>query len=544
MGTLVATLSTRSEDNIGISWVSENTLDKLWYSINNGQSYVLTDQTGVDGYLSFYDLTPNTNYKIILKGREKSSGATIFSELLDISTYDYPFCNKAPDFTIGEKLTLGFYNPLEREITVNLIGADGSVISNDTINGRTLTGFIDEVTVDRLYKSIKNSATAQYSVKVTCSDESIKTTEGGFYSVDKSVCAPLMGNTYYEDRDPFTVTITGDTQLLVRNRSYPYFYVTGIHPQKYATIEHVNVILNEVSSELFLGNTIAEGFGSAVDSSTSLYAIFEVVDSRGLITQKEKLVTIYNWFPPEASVEVKRSSNGTNGLIKVDAHFAPVGGRNAVTIEYYSKKRSDSEYTYLGTLSSGVETTFVADSSYDWDVKVVVNDRFNSPNTYYATLSRYTPLIFFDAEKYSVGVNCLPINNNTLEIKNEDIYAALFYSGGESYTFTSKKVYCAGLFRNDGVYFSFYVPKSMKDVTPTITVLKGNICQYTTGFFAGDYVEGGKDILNAGSSTVTFSKQNDHEILVIWQRNYSSSVPNNSLCTIELNALTVNFSMV
>lgn len=544
MGTLVSTLSTRSEKNIGVSWVSENTLDKLWYSINNGQSYVLTDQTGIDGYLSFYDLTPNTNYKIILKGREKSGGTTIFSELLDISTYDYPFCNKAPDFTIGDKLTLGFYNPLEREITVNLIGADGSIISNDTISGRSLTGFIDEVTIDRLYKSIKNSASAQYTVKVTCSDESIKNTEGGFYSVDKSVCAPLMGSTYYEDRDPFTVTITGDTQLLVRNRSYPYFYVTGIHPQKYATIEHVNVVLNEVSSELFLGNTTAEGFGSSVDSATSLNAIFEVIDSRGLITQKEKLITIYNWFPAEASVEVKRSSNGASGLIKVDAHFAPVGGHNAVTIEYYTKKRSDSEYTYVGTLTSGVETTFVADSSYDWDVKVIVNDRFNSPNTYYATLSRYTPLIFFDAEKYSVGVNCLPTNSNTLEIKNEDIYAALFYSGGENYTFTGKKVYCAGLFRNDGIYFSFRVPKSMKNVTPTITVLKGNACQYSTGFFSGDYVEGGRDFFNTIGTTVTFSKQSEKEILVILQRNFSTTVPNNSLCTVELNALTVNFSVV
>ena len=544
MGTLVSTLSTRSEKNIGVSWVSENTLDKLWYSLNNGQSYVQTDQTGIDGYLSFYDLTPNTEYKIILKGAEKNGGATIFSELLDISTYDYPFCSQTPDFTIGDKLTLGFYNPLEREITVNLIGADGSIISNDTISGRSLTGFIDEITVDRLYKSIPNSVTAQYSVKVTYADESTKTTEGGYYSVHKSICAPTLWNIYYEDRDPFTTTIIQNNQELVRNRSLPYFYATGIRAQKYATVEHVNVILNEVSSELFLGNTIAEGFGSSVDSATSLNAIFEVVDSRGLITQKEKLVTIYNWFPAEASVEVKRSSNGASGLIKVDAHFAPVGGHNAVTIEYYSKKRSDSEYTYIGTLTSGVETTFVADSSYDWDVKVVVNDRFNSPNTYYTTLSRYTPLFFFDAEKYSVGVNCLPTNSNTLEIKNEDIYTALFYSGSESYTFTGKKVYCAGLFRNDGIYFSFAVPKSMKNVTPTITVLKGNICQYTTGFFAGDYVEGGRDILNAESSTVTISKQNDHEILVVWQRNYSSSVPNNSLCTVELNALTVNFSVV
>ena len=505
MGTLAVTLSTRTEENIGVNWVSENSLNKLWYSINNGQSYVLTDQTGVDGYLSFYNLTPNTEYKIILKGAEKS-GAIIFSEILDISTYDYPFCNQTPDFTIGERLTLGFYNPLEREITVNLIGADGSIISNDTINGRTLTGFIDEVTIDRLYKSIKTSASAQYSVKVTYSDESTRTTEGGFYSVDKSICAPTLGNIYYEDRDPFTVTITGNEQYIVRNRSYPYFYASGIHPQKYATIESVNVILNEVTYPLFLGNTTAEGFGSAVDSATSLNAIFEVIDSRGLITQKEILVSIYDWFPAEAAVEVKRTNDGTGGLIKVDANFASVGGHNAVTIEYYSKKRSDSEYTYIGTLSSGVETNFVADSSYDWDVKVVVNDRFNSPNTYYATLSRYTPLVFFDAEKYSVGVNCLPSSNNTLEIKNEDIYAALFYSSGENYSFTGKKVYCAGLFRNDGIYFSFPVPKSMKNVTPTISVMKVNACKNSSTYFGSySYVDGGYNFFDVDVVTVTYS---------------------------------------
>ena len=542
MGTLVATLSTRTEENIGVNWVAENSLDQLWYSINNGQSYVLTDQTGIDGYLSFYDLTPNTEYKIILKGAEKN-GAVIFSEILDISTYDYPFCNQTPDFTIGEKLTLGFYNPLEREITVNLIGADGSIISNDTINGRTLTGFIDEVTIDRLYKSIKTSASAQYSVKVTYSDESIETTEGGHYSVDKSICAPTLGNIYYEDRDPFTLTITGNNQRLVRNRSYPFFYATGIRPQKHATIEAVNVILNEVTYPLFLGNTTAEGFGSAVDSATSLNAIFEVIDSRGLITQKEILVNIYDWFPAEASVEVKRSSNGASGLIKVDANFASVGGHNAVTIEYYSKKRSDSEYTYIGTLTSGVETTFVADSSYDWDVKVVVNDRLNSPNTYYATLSRYTPLIFFDAEKYSVGVNCLPTNTNTLEIKNEDIYAALFYSSGESYSFTGKKVYCAGLFRNNGIYFSFPVPKSMKNVTPTISVMKVNACKNSSTYFGSySYVDGGYNFFDVDVVTVTYSKQTDHDIFVLVQYNRQVSETSETHVVVELNSLTVNFS--
>ena len=214
-----------------------------------------------------------------------------------------------------------------------------------------------------------------------------------------------------------------------------------------------------------------------------------------------------------------------------------------MTIEYYSKKRSDSEYTYIGTLSSGVETTFVADSSYDWDVKVVVNDRFNSPNTYYATLSRYTPLVFFDAEKYSVGVNCLPTNTNTIEIKNEDIYAALFYSSGESYSFTGKIVYCAGLFRNDGIYFSFAVPKSMKNVIPTISVMKVNACKNSSTYFGSySYVDGGYNFFDVDVVTVTYSKQTDHDILVKVQYSRSVSETNETHVGVELNALTVNFS--
>ena len=185
----------------------------------------------------------------------------------------------------------------------------------------------------------------------------------------------------------------------------------------------------------------------------------------------------------------------------------------------------------------------MADSSYDWDVKVVVNDRFNSPNTYYATLSRYTPLVFFDAEKYSVGVNCLPTNTNTLEIKNEDIYAALFYSSGESYSFTGKKVYCAGLFRNDGIYFSFPVPKSMKNVTPTISVMKVNACKNSSTYFGSyGYVNGGYNFFDVDVVTVTYSKQTDHDILVKVQYSRSVSETSETHVVVELNSLTVTFS--
>ena len=546
MGTLITSLSTKTEDSITINWVSENILSALFYSLNNGQSYTQADQAGNDGYLSFYNLTPNTNYKIVLKGQEEA-GSIIYSEVLEVATYDFPHCTGMPDFTIGEKLTLTFYNPLRREITVNLLGADGSTISNDTITGTTLTGFIDANVIDRLYKSIPNASFAQYSVKTTYGSKFSGTESGGFYTVNKKECVPLLGAVSYEDRDPFTVTITGNNQIIVRNRSLPFFTATGISAQKYATVRSVKVYQNEEEYELALNSGTASGLGSAVNSSTSLYAFFEVEDSRGLITQKEKFVNIYNWFEPETLIDLKRTNDGSGGVLKVDVNYAPVEGLNVLTLEYYTKKKTDSEYVYGGMLENGVSTTFLADAAFDWDIKVAVKDRFSGIENYVKTLSRYTPLIFFDADKYSVGVNCFPSSNGTLEVKGEDVYDALFYLSGESFSFTDKKVYFPGIFRDSGIYFSIVLPKSMKNVTPSVSTLKVNACRNSNGYFytADSYIVGGYDVLAHSGTTTTCSKQNEHTLLVTMQRNTPvTGEANNSQVIVEVDALSVDFSAV
>lgn len=547
MGTLIASLSTKTEKDITINWVSEYNLSQLCYSLNNGQSYILSDQTGTSGFLSFYDLEPNTLYKMILKGTERGSSQIIYSEVLEVNTYDFPHCIEAPDFSIGEKLTLKFYNPLSREITVNLLGVDGSVISNDTISGTTLTGFLDETVKDRLYRSIPNNSAARYSVKTTYESEFSKTVTGGFYSVNPNDCAPLLGDVFYEDRDPLTVTITGNNQLIVRNRSLPFFTANGISARKYATVSSVKVFLNEEEYNLTLTGETATGLGSAVNSSTSLYAVFTVTDSRGLVTQKEKLVHICDWFEPETLIDLKRTNDGSGGTIKVDVNYASVESLNSLTLDYYKKKRTDSDYTYGGTLTNGVATTFLADASYDWDVKVAVKDRFSGVKNYVKTLSRYTPLIFFDAEKYSVGVNCFPTNNGTLEVKGEDVYDALFYSSGESFSFTDKKVYFPGIFRDSGIYFSIALPKSIKNVTPSVSTLKVNACKNSNGYFytSDSYTTGGYDVLANSGTTTTCSKQNDHTLLVTMQRNTPVvGETNNSQVIVEVNALGVDFSAV
>ena len=111
--------------------------------------------------------------------------------------------------------------------------------------------------------------------------------------------------------------------------------------------------------------------------------------------------------------------------------------------------------------------------------------------------------MYFGANKYSVGVNCFPSSAGTLEIKNEDIYSSLFYLGGESYSFSDKKVYCPGLLRDNAVYFSINLPKSMKNVTPTITALKINACKNSSGYLFSSYTSSGYNVLTSSSLTTT-----------------------------------------
>ena len=541
MANLLISLSSKTETDITVNWTCDEKLDKLWYSTDNGLNFTESYGSGSEGAVSIYDLNPATNYKIILKGRVLTSQEITYSAVLEIETYNFPFCNYAPDFTIGERLSLLFYNPLKREITVNLIGADGSIISNDTINTTYLTGFIDVVTIDRLYASIPNTPQANYLVKVTCEDNTPITIVGGFYSVNENECKPTLLEVSYEDTTASTIALTGNNQYLVRNKSVPSFTATGISALKHATISSVKVNLNEVETPLTLSGTTASGLGTTVDSVVSIYAKFIVTDSRGITTTKEKLVNIYDWFEPEALTTLDRKTNDTCA-ITVDANYALIGGHNTLTINGYIKKTSESEFTSIGAITSDVEKTFSVDENYNYDVKVELIDALNGTTIYYFALARYKPLMYFDASKYSVGVNCFPHNENTLEIKSEDVYSSLFYSSGESYSFSDKKVYCTGLLRDNAVYFSINLPKSMKNVTPTITALKINACKNSSGYLFSSYTSSGYNVLTSSSLTTTCDKNTDNDLLIKIQSSSSISETNNTQVIVEVDSIEIEFS--
>lgn len=420
--TVSQNLSAKTETTIIMNWSSDSTIDYIWYSSNDGSTWVgYNTPDGKSGSYTISGLSPNTTYKIKTRVRRKDNQLSTDSAALSVETYAYPFCNDMPNFTIGDKLKIGFYNPLGRSITANILGADGSQISNDTTTGTSISGYAGSVVVDRLYASIPNSPSGTYRVKVTCGSQ-VNTKTGGTYTVNKNNCAPSIGSVSYKDINSTSVSITRNNQDIVRNQSVVSYTASGLQAQKYATVKACSVNINGNSYNLTLSGNNATGGNAKIDSSSTIPATFTVTDSRGVTATKSINVNMLDWSVPSSIINLHRQDNFYSETdITVDADYSSINGNNIITITYQGKKEGDTEYSISGTLQDNIPSTFVADNNYDWDIVVTLVDSFGGRATYNLWISRGIPIIYFDRLKSSVGINCFPVYEKSLEVDGVDI---------------------------------------------------------------------------------------------------------------------------
>lgn len=420
--TVNQSLAAKTETSITVNWSANATIDYIWYSSNNGSSWTGINVTdGTNGSYTISGLSSGTTYQIKTRVRRKDNQLTTDSSAMSVATYDYPYANSMPNFTIGNRLTLGLYNPLGRSITVNILGADNSQISNDTTSGTSISGYNNETVQNRLYASIPNSQSGTYKVKVTYGSQiSIKT--GGTYSVNASQCTPIIGAVSYRDVNSTSTAITRNDQDIVRNQSRVQYTASGLTGQKSATISSCRVSVNGNSYNLTISGDTASGGNATIDSGTNVTATFTVTDSRGLTATKTATVTMLDWSLPSAIITLHRQNNFyTETDILVNAEYASINGNNNITISYKAKKTSDTQYTVTGTLQDNVQSTFNADNQYEWNVVVTLVDSFGGTTTYNLGLSRGIPIIYFDRLKSSVGVNCFPQEEKSLEVNGHNI---------------------------------------------------------------------------------------------------------------------------
>lgn len=415
-------LASKTETSISINWSSNATIDYIWYSTNNGSSWTgINNPDGANGSYTINGLSADTTYQIKTRVRRKDNQLITDSSTLSISTYAYPYANSMPNFTIGDRLTLGLYNPLGRSITVNILGADNSQISNDTTSGTSISGYNNATVQERFYNSIPNSKSGTYKVKVTYGSQ-ISTRTGGTYTVNASQCSPSIGSVSYKDINTTSTAITQNNQDIVRNQSRVQYTASGLTAQKAASVSACSVSVNGNSYNLSLSGNTASGGNATIDSGTDVTATFTVTDSRGLTATKTLNITMLDWTTPSAIINLHRQNNFyTETDILVNADFPSINGNNRITITYKAKKTSDTQYTVTGTLQDNVQSTFSADNRYEWDIVVTLVDSFGGTTTYNLLLSKGLPIIYFDRLKSSVGVNCFPKDNNSLEVDGYNV---------------------------------------------------------------------------------------------------------------------------
>lgn len=439
--TVNQTLISKTETAATIKWTSDAIVDYIWYSTNNGSSWSgINVSDGTNGTYTISGLAANTTYNVKTRVRRKDSQLTTDSTALAVTTYNYPYANSMPNFTIGSKLTIGLYNPLGRSVTVNIIGANNSQISNDTTTGTTISGYAGSVVVNNLYASIPNAQSGTYKVRVTFGTQ-INTKTGGKYTVNPSVCSPSIRTVAYADTNQTTLRLTGNDQNIIRNHSTVKYTTTGLTAQKNATVRACTVTVNGETLPMSISGNAATVLGGVIDSGQDIEATFTITDSRGLTGTKTVTVSMIDWYPPTAIITLQRQDNfytATNA--KVDANYPTINGNNKITIGYQAT--SDAGTTVTGSLTDNVTSVIDLDNSYGWTVVFTLTDSLGGTTSYTLYVSRGMPIIYFDRLKSSVGINCFPKDEGSLEVNGVNLERnAMTLSLGDNLTNLSVSTY-------------------------------------------------------------------------------------------------------
>lgn len=240
----------------------------------------------------------------------------------------------------------------------------------------------------------------------------------------------------YEDTNPTTLAITNNNQQIIRNNSTLEFNLTNITAYKQATIQSAQITIDGQNyTGTISGSSCTIDIGT-LNLSQDITASVKVTDSRNVSTTKQVPITILDWQLPSGIVTLERQSNyysETN--ITVNGEYSSLDNKNVMTIKTRYKKQSDSTYGNYVTLQDNVTSVIVLDNLYTWDVQVLVSDLLGS-TTYNYSVGIGIPIFYIDRHKRSVGIECFPSDNNSLEVAGVNLLEKINHIGKELWSGT------------------------------------------------------------------------------------------------------------
>ena len=105
---------------------------------------------------------------------------------------------------------------------------------------------------------------------------------------------------------------------------------------------------------------------------------------------------------------------------------------------------SSSTWGSWTTFSNNTNVNLDLDNLSAWNLQVKATDKFGN-STQSITVPKGKPIIFFDTNKLSVGVNCFPAKNESFEINGKTIFDMVYPIG---------TIYYSNNNTNPGTFFS------------------------------------------------------------------------------------------
>ena len=442
-----------------------------WVNIDNNNiiSGSATSTTGCTFRIS--SLNTNTNY--VVQVRLKSTLSDSYTNSNEVSsnmyTYAYPYCTESPNFTISNNgVTLKFYNPLSRTISVNIIGNGTQLAYTWSTNSTSLKILDGSTTQSQLYATIPNKTSATYQVKVTYSGNVNTRTNNNTYTINVNDCKPIFNEFSYSTNYS---GLTGNTDTIINNETTTLFRIETSNKavaKNSATITKYRLECGSQNLDLDFSD-VSTVSGSIVGCNNQIIKV-SAIDSRGLETSVSKTVANFvNYSAPSfRSINTDRN-DGVETTTKLNFSINYWNGNfgatnNTITsVEYRSKLTTATDYNSYTSipisnlvLSNGVATLedylihangtsggFEIGKAYNVEVKITDGSSSRTLETITKTSNVTDGNVAFSTYqdsngKYHIGINGMPNASYTNIINgNERITDNLSVLG---YTDTNKLI--------------------------------------------------------------------------------------------------------
>ena len=433
-----------SETSVRFNWSAANTVDYVWYSTNNGSSWTGVDVAdGTSGSFDVGGLSANTGYNFKIRVRRKDSQLTTDSGSYYAETYAYPYLTSVPEFTVGNSLTIGIYNPLGRSCTISIIGDNGVEHNGGTITGTSISPFNDNDWKNVWYSTLPSKTRGTYKARLVCATGNVNQVSSAvkYYlnTSDSGFKPAFTANEIINVINTVNTDIAGSNKF-IKNHNSLSGVIKPMTAQRSAFGSYYNVSASGLA-------TVKKDYSSSNinfvlgNMSTNTFNV-TAVDSRGFTTTRSKTIDLVDYNNPGVTTSkiTRQNGIGTKAVLEFTGVYTNWTGllkpNSIQSIKYkigtsgtWKSLPSDATFTSsngVWTLNAVLDDIF--DTTSQYDLYLEIKDLLETVVVGAYTISTADAFIWKDLANKRVGINKKP--EKTLDVAGDtNIDGALFING-------------------------------------------------------------------------------------------------------------------